>query len=225
VEAAKTAICVFPAHRTVVRVRSDKTVLFEVSMRSLRIFSCFIFLVSLAPTHSAARGFFQSRNKIAHYDQLPLSFEANQGQTDPRVQFMSRGRSYTLFLTSTGALLQLRGNAKENDGAVLRMKLLGANKHPAARGEDEFEEKANYFIGNTPAKWHTNVPTYGKVRYEGIYPGVDLIYYGNQGHLEYDFFVSPWTDANSIAIKFDGASAEIDSAGDLVLHTLPRGCT
>jgi hypothetical protein len=199
--------------------RSDKTVLFEVSMRPLRILSCFIFLVSLAPTHSAARGFFQSRNKIAHYDQLPLSFEANQGQTDPAVKFLSRGGSYNLFLTSSGAVLQLRGNTKGNEGAVLRMKLLGANEHPMARGENELEGKANYFIGNDPSRWHTNVPTYGKVKYEGIYPGVDLIYYGNQGQLEYDFVVSPRTDFSSIAIKFDGASAEIDSSADLVLHT------
>ena len=149
---------------------------------------------------------------------LPLSFEANQGQTDSRVNFLSRGSEYTLFLTSEEAVLQLRAHAKENDGAVLRMRLLGANQHADARGWDELAGKINYFIGRDPAKWHTNVPTYGKVGYNGVYPGVDLVYYGNQGQLEYDFIVSPWADPNSISIQFDSAAAEIDSAGDLLLQ-------
>ena len=162
-----------------------------------------------------------SRNQAgtATYFTLPLSFEANEGQTNPQVKFLSRGSAYTMFLTSEEAVLQLRGRAKENDGAVLHMRLLRANEHAAARGRDELPGKTNYFIGRDPAKWHTNVHTYGKVTYSGIYPGVDLVYYGNQGQLEYDFVVSPAADPDSIAIQFDGAAVEIDSAGDLVLHT------
>ncbi|HYB76938.1 MAG TPA: hypothetical protein VEE85_01950, partial [Candidatus Bathyarchaeia archaeon] len=152
------------------------------------------------------------------YFSLPLSFEANQGQTDQRVNFLSRGSAYTLFLTSDEAVLQLRAEAKQHAGAVLRMRLLGGNRHADVRGWDELPGKTNYFIGKDPGKWHTNVPTYGKVEYRGIYPGVDLVYYGNQGQLEYDFVVSPSADPNSIAIQFDGAPVEIDSAGDLVLH-------
>ena len=188
-------------------------------MRPLRIVSCLtLLLTSFASSDGLTRDSFHSRNQIAPYGRLPLSFEANQGQSDPHVQFLTRGGSYTLFLTHSEAVLQLRGNTKEADGAVLRMKLLGANQHTRARGEDEFLAKVNYFIGKDSAKWHTDVPTYGKVMYEGIYPGVDLIYLGNQGQLEYDFVVSPWSDSSSIAIKFDGASAEINSSGDLVLH-------
>jgi len=153
------------------------------------------------------------------YLSLPLSFEANQGQTDPHVSFLSRGNAYTLFLTSEEAVLQLRAAAKQHAGAVLRMRLLGANRHADVRGLDELPGKTNYFIGRDPGKWHTNVPTYDKVEYNSVYPGVDLVYYGNQGQLEYDFVVSPSADPSSIAIQFDGASVEIDLVGDLVLHT------
>ena len=95
-----------------------------------------------------------SRNQAgtATYFTLPLSFEANEGQTNPQVKFLSRGSAYTLFLTSEEAVLQLRGRAKENDGAVLHMRLLGANEHAAARGRDELPGKTNYFIGRDPAK-------------------------------------------------------------------------
>ena len=155
----------------------------------------------------------------AAYLSLPLSFEANQGQTDPRVNFLSRGSGYTLFVTSEEAVLKRRAYTRENDAAVLRMRLLGANRHAGAKGLDQLPGKTNYFIGRDPAEWHTNVPTYGKVEYNGIYPGVGLVYYGNQGQLEYDFVVSPSANPNSIAIQFEGAAVEIDSAGDLVLRS------
>jgi len=144
--------------------------------------------------------------------QLPLFFETNQGQVNPKVKFMSRGGGYTLFLTSTEAVLAAKS-------VVLPMNLLGANDKAPVSGMNELPGKANYFIGNDPAKWHTNVATYAKVKYEGIYPGVDLVYYGNQGQLEYDFVVSPGADPRSIAIQFAGAPVEIDREGSLVLHT------
>jgi len=150
---------------------------------------------------------------------LPLSFEANQGQTDPHVNFLSRGSAYTLFLTSGEAVLSLRPDEKHDAGAVLWMRLLGAKKHLPVHGRDELAGKTNYFIGRDPSKWHTNVPTYGKVEYRDVYPGVDLVYYGNQGQLEYDFVLTPGADPNSIAIQFDGAAAEIDSTGDLAVRT------
>jgi hypothetical protein len=143
---------------------------------------------------------------------LPLFFEANQGQVNPKVKFMSRGGGYTLFLTSTEAVLVTKS-------MVLPMSLPGANDKAPVSGMDELPGKINYFIGNNPATWHRNVQTYSKVKYQGIYPGVDLIYYGNQGQLEYDFVVSPWTDLTSIALQFDGAHVEISPTGDLILHT------
>ena len=84
--------------------------------------------------------------------------------------------------------------------STLRMKLVGANPNAVATGGDELPGKTNYFIGNNPKKWRTNVPTYAKVKYKGVYPGIDLVYYGNQGgRLEYDFVVAPGANPNVIA--------------------------
>ena len=118
------------------------------------------------------------------YGRLPLYFEANRGQTDPQVKFISRGDGYVLFLTSREAVLALNaptGQPAEGAQTVVRMRFVGADSEPRVSGEEESPGKANYFIGNDPAKWRRNVPTYAKVRYENVYPGVDLVYYGNQG--------------------------------------------
>jgi hypothetical protein len=175
------------------------------------------------------------------YGKLPLSFEANQGQTDGQVQFVARGSGYNLFLTSTEAVLQLRNadvgvwnekpllpttksknlqSAIRNpQSTVLRMHLVGANPTPQVVGLDQLSGKSNYFIGNDPTKWHTDVPLYAKVQYEAVYPGVDLIYYGNQRQLEYDFVVAPGADPATITLTFAGADKlEVDAVGDLVLH-------
>jgi hypothetical protein len=84
--------------------------------------------------------------------------------------------------------------------AVLRMKLVGANPHAKVSGLEELLGKSNYFIGNDPKKWRTNVPNYAKVKYASVYPAVDLVYYGNQGKLEYDFVVQPGADPESIQL-------------------------
>lgn len=102
---------------------------------------------------------------------------------------------------------------------VLRMRLVGANSSPAIRGEAMLPAKANYFIGNEPTHWRTQVPTFGKVRYEEVYPGIGLVYYGNEGQLEYDFVVAPGADPNQIAMEFEGADGlGLREGGDLVLN-------
>lgn len=162
------------------------------------------------------------------YGKLPLSFEANHGQTDSRVKFLSRGPGYGLFLTSGEAVLTLQ-NEKElsnppapghnPQSAVLRMKVSGAHRDPQIMGVDELPGKTNYFISQDPKKWVTDVPTYAKILYHDIYAGVDLIYYGNQRQLEYDFRVAPHVDPSVIKLKFEGASKlEVNREGDLVLH-------
>ena len=167
----------------------------------------------LAATGAAAAGL------SADYGRLPLHFEENRGQVDLQVRFLARGPGYGLYLTSGEAVLAL--GAK--DRAVLRMALVGANSNAQVSGLDELPGKANYFIGKDPAKWRTNVPTYAKVRYRGVYPGIDLVYYGNQRQLEYDFVVARGADPRRIALRFAGAEKlEIDGQGDLVLH-LPQG--
>ncbi len=152
---------------------------------------------------------------IQTYVKLPISFEANQGQTDARVKFTARGAGYALFLTSDEATLLLSDaqpgrKPGENRGAnaVLTMRFLGANQHSAVSGLDELPGKSNYFLGSDQQKWRTQVPTYGKVRYEHIYPGVDLVYYGNQRQLEYDFVLAPNVDPNTIRLKLDRVFAD-----------------
>jgi hypothetical protein len=82
------------------------------------------------------------------------------------------------------------------------LRLVGANSSAAITGTEQLRGKANYFIGNDPKKWRTNVPTYARVKYQGIYPGVDLVYYGNQaGQLEYDFVVAPGADPGAISLS------------------------
>src|SRR3989475_1120274 len=145
------------------------------------------------------------------YGKLPLSFEANRGQTDPQVKFLSRGGRHVLFLTPTETVLVLTtpkqaakdespsirgkpGRPEEGTRTVLRMTFTGANPTPRITGLEALPGMANYFIGNDPAKWQTNVPTYAKVRYEELYPGIDLVYYGTHRQLEYDFVVRPRAD-------------------------------
>ena len=168
------------------------------------------------------------------YGRLPLSFEANHGQTDSQVNYLSRGSGYTLFLSPTQAVLALRKgkqsavsnqptakpeHTKRTSSTVLRMKLIGANVSPRVAGLDELPGKVNYFIGNDPKKWRTNVPTYAKVKYKDVYSGIDLVYYGKQRQLEYDLIVAPGTDPGVIKLAFEGANkVRIDPQGNLILH-------
>jgi hypothetical protein len=165
---------------------------------------------------------------------LPLFFEPNQGQTAPQVKFLARGSGYGLFLTADEAVLKLQ-QARPNPqmatavpapapSSVIRMKLDGANSAASVSGSEPLPGKSNYFIGNDPAEWRSNVPQFARVEYKSIYPGVDLVYYGDQGQLEYDFRVAPAADPNQIVLSFQGASAHIVSgdsggSGDLILST------
>jgi len=189
----------------------------------------------------------------AIYGQLPLSFEANQGQTGPSVKFLSHGSGYSLFLTDSGAVLALTKDnpalrpgpplgARKKPGApglafetwesknpkparfqpsktdVIRMELSGASRTMRVEGADQLPGTANYFIGSDPARWRANVPTYAKVRYTGVYPGIDLVYYGNQGQLEYDFVVAAGASPKPIRLHFDGASnLSLNASGDLIV--------
>src|SRR5437667_55333 len=218
----------------------------------------------------------QSRTHLAaSYGKLPLSFEANQGQTHREVKFLSRASGYSLFLTANQAVVALRSRQSGTHSgvsrqatptsdefsssliatpnslprflasltpipespapispvtsgdepaipSVLRMKLVGANPSARVVGLDELPGKSNYFIGNDPKKWRTNVPNYAKVKYEGVYPGVDLVYYGNQGgQLEYDFVVAPGADPKAITLDVgtpQTAPLRLDANGDLMLR-------
>ena len=166
-------------------------------------------------------------------DKLPLSFEANHGQLDSQVKFLSRVQGGNLYLTPREAVLvfsqeaaparadsepiQLTANRTPRTADVLRMKLIGADPDPRIRGLEEISRCTNYFIGDGP-KWRTDVQGYARVKYENVYGGVDLVYYGSRRELEYDFRVAPGADPRVIRVKFEGArDTSIDSHGDLVL--------
>jgi hypothetical protein len=186
----------------------------------LRTFSVFIGFAVAANAAGAAQDAQARRKVVDGYGKLPLAFEANGGQAPSPVKFLARGPGYEVFLSAEEAVLSLSRSA-EGGGATLRMKLASAN--PAAvTGEDVLPGKSNYFIGNDPQKWRSNLPNYAKVRYHGVYAGVDLIYYGNQGHLEYDFVVAPGADPKAIRLDFGGVrGVRMDRAmGDLLLATV-----
>ena len=177
--------------------------------------------------------------RLAAYGQMPLGFEANDGQTASPVKFTARGSGYSLFLTGNEAVLSLRDEGRgmrdakgtpsashpspcipyPSAAAVLRMKLLGAKHAAVVTGARKLAGVSNYFIGHDPRHWRTGVARYGQVRYAGIYAGVDLVYYGNQRQLEYDFVVAPGADPHQIHLGFSGARrAQVDPCGNLVLH-------
>jgi hypothetical protein len=162
------------------------------------------------------------------YSKLPMSFEKNAGQSRPGVDFIARGSGYSVLLASSEAVLVVKRHKPldriiEHDSkhdesiATIHMALVGSAPARGVVGEDQLPGKANYFVGHDPGQWHRDVPTFAKVRYSRVYPGIDVVYYGNQGRLEYDFVVSPGADPSAITLGFTGAAAEIDKDGDLVL--------
>src|SRR5262249_40360627 len=198
-------------------------------------------------THSSAPSR-PARSRIHEaYGKLPMSFEANQGQTGTEASFISRGVGYSLFLTPNEAVLRLRiadrglrieegapystdptnprsairnprSAIRDPQSAVLRMTLVGANGKPRISGVEPLQTTSNYFIGNDPGRWRTNVANFAKVKYESVYPGVDLVWYGNQGQLEHDFIIAPGADPTRIKLSFAGADAMIDGRRALVLR-------
>jgi hypothetical protein len=155
----------------------------------------------------------------------PLAFERYEDQ------FVSRTPGYTVFLEPRQATIALRSGAAQantkqpsftNGGtrSFIRMRLLQSNPASTPLPEDPLLAKANYFIGNDPAKWRTNVPLFSRVRFPSVYKDVDLLYYGSQQHLEYDFVIRPGGEPQSISFAVDGASsATVVQSGDLVLQT------
>ena len=162
--------------------------------------------------------------------QLPLIFEPNQGQADPAVKFLAHGAGYSLFLDADTAVLAMQTAPSSSSSAAsaarpseqsreqfVRMKLVGANPAAALTGADPLPGKSNYIVGNDPHQWHSGIPQFGGVHYASVYPGIDLVFYGNRGRLEFDFRVSPGADPSQAEMQFDGASKFELSGGDLIL--------
>lgn len=212
--------------------------------------SVFLFLIQAAPSWTAwdfsssrsfpfggeRQGNKGTRQVPVHpsFGLRPLSFELNQGQADPHVRFLCRGEGYGLFLCSGEVVLSLQGQKSSGTqnhfvpplpADVIHLKLKNANPKSIARGLDRLPGHSNYFIGNDPHHWRTNVPQYAKVKYTDIYPGIDLVYYGNQGQMEYDFVVKPGADPRIIQWDVEGTQkGRMDSEGNWILAT-PGGET
>ncbi|MDR3706807.1 MAG: SBBP repeat-containing protein [Capsulimonadaceae bacterium] len=211
------------------------------------IAAAIVALVLLVAPPARAAGRIDSNSAMrkslaAGYGRLPLQFEPNEGQTDKRVKFITHGAGQTLYLTGTEAVLSLTHSSPQprrldpkDPGArfrrtqakrtitVLRMGVAGANADAKACGLDELPGKVNYFIGNDPKKWHTNIPTYRRIAFRDIYKSVDLVYYDTNGRLEYDFVVMPGGDPSRVELTFSGAkSVRLTGSGDLALG-LPNG--
>src|SRR5205814_2167833 len=155
------------------------------------------------------------------YGSLPLVFEPNRGQSDAPVRYLARGAGYRMLFTAQSALITLR--AGEESTATIGIRYVGANSRPRVVGEAGLPGASNYFRGRNESAYLTDVPHYAKVRYSNLYPGIDLIYYGNQRTLEYDFVVAPGADPSRIRLAFDGArTLAIDDDGNLLIDT-PAG--
>jgi hypothetical protein len=153
------------------------------------------------------------------YSRTPLAFEENGGQTDQHVRFLARGPGYHVFLTPHEAVLAL---ARRDTGSpdVLRMRLLGAASSPAVNGLRVRPGRTNYLVGRDQRRWTMGVRSFSRVRYRSVYPGVDLVFHGSRGRLEYDFRLAPRVDARVIRMTFEGArSMAVDPHGALVLRT------
>jgi len=175
---------------------------------------------------------------------LPLGFEENRGQTDPAVAFLSRGADYAVYLSAGAATLAVvrpatstltrpelapytgpgsgapLGPPPGGEQATLRLAFAGADAHALIEGRDRLPGTISYLRGDDASRWHTAIPTYARVAYDNLYPGVDLVYYGTDGRLEYDYIVRPNADPSPIALDVQGAQAlALDSDGALVLTT------
>jgi VCBS repeat-containing protein len=154
----------------------------------------------------------------------PFSFETNQGQAAAEVEFVARGPGYVLYLAEQEVVLSLSapttaGPWAATAPAVLRMQWQGGNSAPVVSGQEQLAGVSNYLLGNDPSAWQTSISRYGRVKYDEVYDGIDLVYYGREGALEYDWVVAAGADPAQISFAFDGAEAlSVDSQGNLVIQ-------
>jgi hypothetical protein len=183
---------------------------------------------SMAGTRTVAPGMSESRKSrlVKMYARQPMRFERNEGQTDANVKFLSRGAGYRLFLTSDEAVIALRKPQRVGPSftsgvdspapTAMRLRFLGTSTDTAVVGMEKLPGQSNYFMGNDPRRWRTQVPAYAGVRCQEIYPGIDLIYHGNPSQLEYDFVAAPGTDVSVITMEVTRLRANLEKGGKKV---------
>lgn len=148
-----------------------------------------------------------------------LRFEKNVGQTDSQVDFLCRGKNHILYLTPTESVLHLLGDEENLNSVPLRMQMVGANHSSEAIGIHQLKSRSNYFNGNDPGSWLTNIPHYSRIGYKGVYHGIDLVYYIRNNEVEFDFIVKPGVQPDVIHLRFAGADkTTLNRDGDLVVR-------
>jgi hypothetical protein len=157
--------------------------------------------------------------KVAAYGKLPLQFEVNQGQADPRVKMLARGQGYNILLQPTAASFNLRRTAKgqESSQEAVHMSFVGASQDATLTAEKKLPGYVNYMVGPDHSKWHTGISTFAQVRATAIYPGVDAVYYGTGRQLEFDMVVAAGAEASAIHLAIAGARPVLGANGELVL--------
>ena len=180
--------------------------------KKIKIYSVLILLLSISILNiHAAHGktipeTFARQGPVS--GKFPLRFEDNQGQADPRAKYMAYGKGYNLFLTPAEMLLSLYAVTNESRDSLnrstrfntIRIEFPGADSRANITGEEKLPGKSNYFLHGDSTKWIKDVNNFKKVRVEDLYPGIDLIYYGKQGRLEFDFLVSPGANTDLIRL-------------------------
>jgi uncharacterized protein YjdB len=190
---------------------------------------------TISPANTALPLTAAQRFSLSKYGNLPMSFESNAGQKPSPVNFVARGGGYTLELAPTSAHLSLfiqdpvakdRNSSRDPLAAPaghstdLNLQFIGANSSSKSEGLIPLPGKSNYFLTSDPKTWFTNIPTYSQVAFHDLYPGVDLVYYGNQSHLEYDFLVAPGANPDLIQLQLQGAKTQTLSADGSILARL-----
>jgi hypothetical protein len=157
------------------------------------------------------------RALVDSYTPSLLRFEPNVGQADPRFPFLARARGFDLLVAPAETVLDYSpGSSSE----AVHLTLVGANPDATVEGRDLLRSKSNYFIGSDPRQWRTGVPHYGRLVTSEVYPGVSLLYYGNEGQLEYDLVVTAGADPRQIRYTVRGVEAmRLDEIGNVLLQT------
>lgn len=164
-----------------------------------------------------------ARPQAASRTLMPVFFDRNEGQTDPRVLYTAHDLGYSLFLTHAGATIVFDSPAKSGSNPAtptarhFSLAFLGANTHAEVLGEDKLPGKSNYFSGSDPRLWHTHVSQFAKVRYRNLYPGVDIVFYSRHGRFEYDLEASPGANLAAIRMEVRGAKMSRIAQGGIAL--------
>jgi hypothetical protein len=204
----------------------QKKIFFSVTILALALMAAFL-AVGLPAGESSTDTLDLSATEssiLEAYGKLPLLFIENQGQVDETVRYYVKASGQTVYFTEENIVFDLvRSGGVEADGTadrlVFSIDFLGANSQAAIEGCDKDSAVVNYFIGNDPAKWYANVPTYRELVYRDIYPNIDLRLYGNGGMLRYDFAVNPGATPEAIALAYTGIDSLAVVDGDLIIGT------